>query len=254
MSKPSGANTLLRQARRERGWTQQVLAQKVGVEGQTIRSWERGYRSLSLEYHHRLCELLEKTPEQLGLLPVDQEEQPTQSPSSPAPPPSPPNPVAIQRATGNRQSMLKRVHTRWIAGVLDHSLYNEVLIVLGLEEQPDAVANPWHLMVQESSLPPCLLPHREAIALANSHTSNKTRGMSPFLLFPLQVRTCLHPLQEERSSGILTSILLFHHFFLWRRTHGICTKARFATKLVWQSCIHGPRGYSALFACGRLSG
>jgi GTPase SAR1 family protein len=50
----------------------------------------------------------------------------------------------------SRERQLKRVRTFWIEGVLDHSLHNAVLIALGLHEQPDALQNPWRLVMQES--------------------------------------------------------------------------------------------------------
>src|SRR5258708_2213912 len=57
-----------------------------------------------------------------------------------------------------RRSLIKRVRTTWIEGVLEHSLHQAALIALDLQEQPDALANPWRLEVQETDLPPRLLP------------------------------------------------------------------------------------------------
>ncbi len=54
--------------------------------------------------------------------------------------------------------MLQRVRAIWIEGVLRHSLYQETLIALDLQEQPDAVVNPWRLEVQETNLPLYPLP------------------------------------------------------------------------------------------------
>ncbi len=59
----------------------------------------------------------------------------------------------------NRQRMLAKVRAFWITGVLENSLHGAALIALGLKEQPDAVANPWHLVLQqpdqsERPLPP----------------------------------------------------------------------------------------------------
>ena len=50
----------------------------------------------------------------------------------------------------------------WIADVLEHSLFNATLMTLDLHELPAAVANPWHLLVQETQQPPRPLP-------ANTH-------------------------------------------------------------------------------------
>ena len=58
----------------------------------------------------------------------------------------------------NRQRMLERVQAIWIDGFLEKSLYNAVLITLGLHEQSDAVASPWELVVQEMKRPARPLP------------------------------------------------------------------------------------------------
>ena len=57
-----------------------------------------------------------------------------------------------------RKQLLRRVQSLWIRGVLDHSLHGAALIALGLQEQPEAVAHPWHLMLQRSELSEHLLP------------------------------------------------------------------------------------------------
>ncbi len=67
----------------------------------------------------------------------------------------PPTPSVLQR---NRQRLLRRVQSFWITGVLDHSLHGAALIALGLQEQPDAVAHPWHLVLQQPETVPHLLP------------------------------------------------------------------------------------------------
>jgi serine/threonine protein kinase/DNA polymerase III delta prime subunit len=48
----------------------------------------------------------------------------------------------------NRLRLLRRVRAFWITGVLEHSLHGTTSLALGLQEQPDAVANPWHLVLQ----------------------------------------------------------------------------------------------------------
>ncbi|NEP35609.1 NACHT domain-containing protein [Moorena sp. SIO3B2] len=42
----------------------------------------------------------------------------------------------------NRQALLTKVKNDWVKGVLEKSLYNQVLMELGLEERPDAITNP----------------------------------------------------------------------------------------------------------------
>jgi hypothetical protein len=49
----------------------------------------------------------------------------------------------------NRERLLKRVRAIWIEGLLEQSLHRAAWIDLHLQEQPDALENPWHLQVQE---------------------------------------------------------------------------------------------------------
>ena len=58
----------------------------------------------------------------------------------------------------NRQRFLRRVHAFWIDGVLEHSLHGASLIMLGLQEQLDALANPWHLVLQHPDTTPRSFP------------------------------------------------------------------------------------------------
>ena len=61
-------NHLLREARLKRGWSQQQLADFAGLSLSTIERAERG-NPLRIDSIQRLCECLEKTPEELGLVP-----------------------------------------------------------------------------------------------------------------------------------------------------------------------------------------
>jgi serine/threonine protein kinase len=58
----------------------------------------------------------------------------------------------------NRQRFLRKVRAFWITGVLEHSLHGAALLALGLQEQPDAVANPWQLVLQHPTGAPRSLP------------------------------------------------------------------------------------------------
>lgn len=49
----------------------------------------------------------------------------------------------------HRQRLIRQMRTDWISGVLEQSLYRDMLMTLGLWEQPDALVNPWHLTIQE---------------------------------------------------------------------------------------------------------
>ena len=67
-------------------------------------------------------------------------------------------PIPLSLAQRNRQAMIKRVRRDWIDGVLRKSLYQEVLISLGLQETPGAIARPFDTLVQRPNLQPQPLP------------------------------------------------------------------------------------------------
>jgi serine/threonine protein kinase/DNA polymerase III delta prime subunit len=67
--------------------------------------------------------------------------------------------VASTLAQRYRQTLLRKVRTFWIEGVLNHSLHGAALLALGLQTQPDAVANPWHLVLQQPETTPRPLPN-----------------------------------------------------------------------------------------------
>jgi len=61
-------NSLLRAARRERGWTQQQLADLIGAPlPLNITRWERGVAVPSAHYVQKLAEVFGKSPRELGL-------------------------------------------------------------------------------------------------------------------------------------------------------------------------------------------
>jgi MFS family permease len=62
-----------------------------------------------------------------------------------------------QRDARNRCNMLERVKNDWVKGVLEKSLYHEVMLDLGLEERPDEIQHPWDMTLQ--------MPERENRAL-----------------------------------------------------------------------------------------
>lgn len=66
-------------------------------------------------------------------------------------------PATAQERT-NRTRMLVNVHDFWVQGVLEKSLYAEVLLDLGTECKPDAVAYPWDTIVQRPDAAPEPLP------------------------------------------------------------------------------------------------
>ncbi len=56
----------------------------------------------------------------------------------------------MQFLSENRQGLLAKVRSFWIKGMLENSLHGAALMVLGLQEPPDAVAHPWQLVMQET--------------------------------------------------------------------------------------------------------
>ena len=59
-----------------------------------------------------------------------------------------PNSPLTRQEYRNRQALLNKVKNFWVKGVLEKSLYNQVLIELGLEERFDAVNSSWNLELQ----------------------------------------------------------------------------------------------------------
>jgi eukaryotic-like serine/threonine-protein kinase len=54
--------------------------------------------------------------------------------------------------------LLTKVKNFWVKGVLEKSLHQQVLISLGLEERPDAIASPWNLILGTEDRSPQELP------------------------------------------------------------------------------------------------
>jgi hypothetical protein len=54
----------------------------------------------------------------------------------------------VEQASRNRTAMIEKVRTIWITGFLQKSLFQEVQILLGLSERPNAVARPLDLLVK----------------------------------------------------------------------------------------------------------
>src|SRR5215472_1028753 len=69
-------NRLLRAARKERGWTQQQVADRIGAPlSLNISRWEKGTAFPSAYYIERLCQLLGKSVRELGLSQLADETQ-----------------------------------------------------------------------------------------------------------------------------------------------------------------------------------
>lgn len=67
--KPFLPNLALRQAREERNWSQQQVATLLGTNTFTVCRWECGSAFPSPHYRQKLCQLFDKLPRELGLLP-----------------------------------------------------------------------------------------------------------------------------------------------------------------------------------------
>jgi eukaryotic-like serine/threonine-protein kinase len=63
----------------------------------------------------------------------------------------------------NRQKLLDNVREAWIEGVLKSSLYQQVPIILSLEERSQAVKRPWSLELKNHDQPSKLLPESTSI-------------------------------------------------------------------------------------------
>jgi len=58
----------------------------------------------------------------------------------------------------DRQIIIARVRATWITGVLEQSLHGAALIALGLRDQPDVLANPLRLVLEEKDQSAQMLP------------------------------------------------------------------------------------------------
>src|SRR5215469_5443942 len=67
-------NRLLRAARKERGWTQQQVADRIGAPlSLNISRWENGTAFPSAYYLEKLCQLFSKSARELGLSQLEDE-------------------------------------------------------------------------------------------------------------------------------------------------------------------------------------
>ncbi|MCB0209662.1 MAG: NACHT domain-containing protein [Anaerolineae bacterium] len=74
-----------------------------------------------------------------------------------------PPPPAQARERRDLGILLKNVETTWIKGVLEHSLYNAVLLELGKESRADAVEHPWQRVMEIPGRERHVLPPEKAI-------------------------------------------------------------------------------------------
>jgi transcriptional regulator with XRE-family HTH domain len=97
MSKPAkfAPNLRMKQARVQRGWSQEYVARAIGSDAFTVSRWERGVAMASPHFRQQLCVLFDLSVAQLGLIPADMQtpdvqatcqpdEMTTQPPSTPS--------------------------------------------------------------------------------------------------------------------------------------------------------------------------
>lgn len=88
MNEQAKENQALKRAREHKGWTQAELAEKIGSTPLTVYRWERRRSIPSLHFRRKLCDVLETTPEQLDLLPAQEQQLASPDLSAPLSPPS----------------------------------------------------------------------------------------------------------------------------------------------------------------------
>lgn len=77
----TGSNQLLRQARKKRSWSQEKLAEQIGVAKETVSRWENGVSRPQPQLLGQLCQTFQTTPEALGYT-LDPSEEEVPPPSN----------------------------------------------------------------------------------------------------------------------------------------------------------------------------
>jgi tetratricopeptide (TPR) repeat protein/transcriptional regulator with XRE-family HTH domain len=127
--RPLIPNAALRQARIERCWSQELVAERIGTNAFTVSRWERGYAVPGLYYRQKLIELFAQPPGLLGLLPPGALLEPTSLPLPPdatsvaAPPvasplsdPLLPSPLRLSTGLIGREALLTQIKGRLLVG------------------------------------------------------------------------------------------------------------------------------------------
>ncbi|HEY9657911.1 MAG TPA: protein kinase, partial [Allocoleopsis sp.] len=84
-------------------------------------------------------------------------------------------PALSRQEYRNRQALLSKVKHYWIRGVLEASLHDQVMLVLGIETRPDAVASPWNITWETQQNSALTVPHGiPIIALFNQLGTGRT--------------------------------------------------------------------------------
>src|SRR5574341_770020 len=78
--------------------------------------------------------------------------------------------ISRERADYSRTQMLKQVRELWIENVLDHSLYHQTTVELGLERRPDMLTRPWDVVIERPDQEPSpLVPGTTAAQVLDEH-------------------------------------------------------------------------------------
>jgi transcriptional regulator with XRE-family HTH domain len=174
-------NDALRRAREERGWTQSDAASALGFSLEAVQSWERGRRIPRPKQQAKLCEVYQRTLEQLDLGPQPSGKiEPLPAQDTRALVPGAPfaqkdsseisllyagvnldweRPPLFRQITDKvRRRMLMNVWSICIDGKLRHLLGHTALIALNLMEWSEAPDCSSHFVVQENDQPRRDLP------------------------------------------------------------------------------------------------
>jgi len=145
----------LRYMRELRGWTQKDVAEMLDLpDTRTLRRWESGDVAPSFRYRARLCEIFDVSPQDLGLLLTERRDALPTSGTDHTHPVSvttssklqllmPLNTSSTSFDHWNRQRLLEKVYVFWIKQVFERTLQGSIPAALDLQEQCDAVSNPW---------------------------------------------------------------------------------------------------------------
>ncbi len=162
-------NALLTQARKERGWSQKDVAEKIGTLPNTVSRWERGEALPTPYYQQKLCDLFAKTPQKLGLLQNEEEERRDQQTEtfrqSDQEPVRTPRRDQFSLSLQNRARMLERLRHSY-GDLMSQSLQGAAWLELGIASKPDVVQNVANLLLRVKSRTEKLLPPGTSIVEA----------------------------------------------------------------------------------------
>ena len=100
-------NHHLRYEREQRGWSQARVAEQIGTEAVNVSRWERGFSSPSPYYREKLCNLFEKSAQDLGFLsPADHTDEKEPAESQPPVISQPEQQIVVTPSLPSRQARI----------------------------------------------------------------------------------------------------------------------------------------------------